>query len=61
MFGYQGFAGIRYRLNDNMDLGLEYRYFGTTAPSWEAENLSGEIRFGCIETHAVSFTFTYRF
>jgi hypothetical protein len=42
-------------------LGLEYRYFGTTAPSWEAENLSGEIRFGCIETHAVSFTFTYRF
>jgi opacity protein-like surface antigen len=61
VFGYQGFAGIRYRLNDNMDLGLEYRYFGTTAPSWEAENLSGEIRFGCIETHAVSFTFTYRF
>jgi opacity protein-like surface antigen len=61
VFGYQGFAGISYRLNDSMLLGLEYRYYGTTAPSWDAENISGHMKFGRIETHAVTFAFTYKF
>jgi opacity protein-like surface antigen len=61
VFAYQGFAGIRYRLNDRMGLSLEYRYFATTEPSWGAKNISGDIRFGCIETHSVSVAFDFKF
>ncbi len=61
VFAYQGFAGIRYRLNDSMGLSLEYHYFATTEPSWGAENISGNIRFGRIETHAVTVAFEYKF
>jgi opacity protein-like surface antigen len=29
-FGYQGTAGIKYEINDRMDLGFAYRFLGTT-------------------------------
>jgi opacity protein-like surface antigen len=29
-FGYQGAAGIKYEINDRMDLGLAYKFLGTT-------------------------------
>lgn len=61
VFAYQGFAGIRYRLNNSMSLGLEYHYFAAAEPSWDAENISGNIRFGRTETHAVTFAFEYAF
>lgn len=61
VFACQGFAGLRYDLNDRMSLGLEYRYFRTTDPSWDGDDLPGELRFSEVETHAVSFVFQYRF
>ncbi len=61
VFGYQGFAGLRFRLNEQMGLSVEYHYFGTTEPSWEAENISGRMKFGRTETHAVSLAFDFRF
>lgn len=61
VFAYQGFAGVRFVLNEAMGLNLEYRYFGTTAPSWEGDFAGDNIRFGQIGTHAVSVAFEVRF
>jgi opacity protein-like surface antigen len=33
-FGYQGMAGIKYEFNDRMDLGLTYKFLGTTDHSF---------------------------
>jgi opacity protein-like surface antigen len=33
-FGYQGTAGIKYEFNDQMDLGLAYKFLGTTDHSF---------------------------
>ena len=65
VFAYQAFGGVRYRLNEHMGLSLEYHYFGTTAPEWRADAVFGtttdRMRFGPIETHAISAAFEYRF
>ena len=63
VFAYQAFGGLRCRLNEHMGLSLEYHYFATTAPRWRADvDFGGDtIRFGGIETHAVSVVFDYHF
>jgi OOP family OmpA-OmpF porin len=65
VFAYQGFAGLSFAINDTMSLGLEYRYFATTDPSWKAEESSGttsdRIKFGGARTHAMSIAFHFRF
>ncbi len=67
VFAYQGFAGVRFKLNESMTLDLEYRYFATQEPEWTAEEVfyppppSDRTSFGRIQTHAVSLTFDYRF
>lgn len=61
VFAYQGFAGIRYELTEKMGLALEYHYFGTTDPSWDARHASGHLKFGGIETHALTVAFDYKF
>jgi opacity protein-like surface antigen len=65
VFAYQGFAGIRYRINERMGVSLEYHYFGATEPEFEADisfgTASDTARFGRTETHAVSVAFDYKF
>lgn len=65
VFAYHGFAGLRYNINDRMDVSLAYRYFGTTAPRWDADLVSGfgtgKTRFGDNQTHSVTVAFTYSF
>ena len=66
VFAYQGFAGLRYKINENMGLSLEYRYFATTEPEWEADVVFGpagsdNVRFGRIESHVFSIAFQFRF
>src|SRR5205807_9091999 len=34
VFAYQAFGGLRYAINENMGLGVEYHYFATTGPTW---------------------------
>ena len=65
-FAYQGFAGLRYNFNDNMGVSLEYRYFATTEPEWEADVIYGpagsdSIGFGRIQSHVFSIAFQFRF
>lgn len=66
VFAYQGFAGLRYNFNDSMGVSLEYRYFATTEPEWEADVIYGpagsdNIGFGRIQSHVFSIAFQFRF
>lgn len=65
VFAYQAFAGVRYQLNEQMGVSLEYRYFVAESPSWEADFSPGTgsdtLRFGRSQTHAISLAFEFRF
>jgi opacity protein-like surface antigen len=65
VFAYQGFAGLRYKINEAMGVGFEFRYFATTSPEWEPEVVIGtasdHLQFGRIQTYAFSLTFDWRF
>jgi OOP family OmpA-OmpF porin len=65
VFAYQAFAGLRYRINDNMGVSLEYRYFAADATKWKADfafnTTTDTVRFGGTQTHAVSLAFEFGF
>ena len=65
VFAYQAFGGLRFKLNDQMGLSLEYRYFHADDAEWKAEFSSGtgsdKLRFGATDTHSLSIVFDYRF
>jgi opacity protein-like surface antigen len=64
VFAYQAFAGLRYRLNEQMDLGLQYKYFYSDSASWDVDVYfysNDRIKFDSIHSHLVAFTFTLRF
>jgi opacity protein-like surface antigen len=62
VFGYQGFAGVRYHFRENMDLGIFYRYSVADGPSWEfASTPGGNFKLDSIRTHSLSLTFGWRF
>ncbi len=65
VFAWQAFAGLKYALNEQMDVGVEYRYFQAESPSWEADftfNTSSDtMKFGRTQTHAISLTFDFKF
>ncbi|HET7624483.1 MAG TPA: outer membrane beta-barrel protein [Verrucomicrobiae bacterium] len=65
VFAYQAFAGLSYKLNEQMALSLEYHYFATSGADWEADRTFGtgtdHLKFAGTETHAVSIAFTFRF
>ncbi len=64
VFAYQAFAGLNFRINDNMSVGVAYHYFATTAPSWEADTsfaTTSHLRFRGAETHGITATFEWRF
>jgi opacity protein-like surface antigen len=66
-FAYQGFAGVRWALSDNMGLSLDYRYFGAESPEFESDwndDFGGggqAIRFGKTKTHCFSVVFDFKF
>jgi len=65
VFAYQGFAGLRCRLNERMGLSLEYRYFAADPAEWRSDfafgTASDRMRFGSTQTHAISLAFDFRF
>lgn len=65
VFAYQFFGGLRVPINDQMTVGVEYRYTGTGEPDFESDwgfdHSHESIRLGRIESHSVSATFTFRF
>jgi opacity protein-like surface antigen len=65
VFAVQGVAGLRYNFNDQMSLGVEYRFLWADKPSWEADYSYGpssnRISFGQIESQSLSLAFNFRF
>lgn len=65
VFAYQGFAGLRFAINDQMGLSVEYRYLRTGSSSMEPDlvvgALSDRVKLGRTETHSVSVAFDFRF
>jgi opacity protein-like surface antigen len=65
VFAYQGFAGVRFRINSQMSLAVEYRYFWADPAEWRADVSFGtntdKIRFGGSETQTLSIAFAYHF
>jgi opacity protein-like surface antigen len=64
VFAWQAFAGVRFALNENMDLGVEYRYVASEGPEWDSEGIytpDSSIRFGDLQTHTVALMFRMRF
>jgi opacity protein-like surface antigen len=64
VFAYQAFAGLRYAINDQMGIGVEYHYFATTGPTWSADASGTDtdhMRFQGVQSHAISVAFDFRF
>jgi len=65
VFAWQALAGLRFRINKNMGVSVEYRYFAADSPSWTAEEsfgvVSDEVKFGHVYTHSASVAFDWRF
>ncbi len=54
-FGYQGIAGVKYALNDGLDVGLSYKLLGTI------EHDLGPARSEGTLTHSILAAFTFKF
>jgi len=65
VFAWQVFAGLKYRLDQRMSIGISYKYLRAESADWEAEDvftgLDSDISIGDLETHAITFIFSYRF
>ena len=62
VFGYQGYAGVRYQFRENMDLGIFYHYSVADGPSWEFSSApGGNFKLNSLRTHSLSLTFGWRF
>jgi opacity protein-like surface antigen len=69
VFAWQAFAGFRVALNENMGLGLEYRYMRAEGPAFEADygwgwyqsTFSDELKFDDLEIQSVSIRFDVMF
>lgn len=65
VFAFQGFAGLRFQINDAMSAGLVYKYFYTDAASWGVEDdfdqPIGDIAFEEVKMHSVSAFFSVKF
>jgi opacity protein-like surface antigen len=60
---YQAFGGIRYAINDHMDVGVEYHYFATTGASYSVNDIGSpnKIALAGVQSHAITAAFNYRF
>lgn len=65
VFAYQAFAGLKYAITDNIDIGIEYHYFVTTGSDWRFNNTFGtttdHVQFGGTQTHSASVAVNFRF
>ena len=58
--GYQGIAGIRYNINPALAFDLDYRYLGTTDPTFGSKTGLGKFTSG-YSTHSILASLSMRF
>lgn len=62
VFGYQGYAGLRYHFNERMNIGVFYHYSVADGPSWEFDSApDGNFKLDSLRTHSLSLTFGWYF
>ena len=62
VFGYQGYAGVRYEFSDRMSLGLFYQYSVADGPSWtNGSSAGGNFKLDAIRTSSLSLTLGFVF
>ena len=61
VFAWQAYGGVRYKINDNMSVGVAYKYFNAESPTWDVQNTSQDIRFGKMHVHTISASFSMSF
>jgi opacity protein-like surface antigen len=65
VFAAQAFAGLRFAINDQMGLSIEYHFMHTEESSMEADltvnTPSDRAQLGRTQTHAISVAFDFRF
>jgi len=59
-FGYQGIAGIRYNINPALAFDIDYRYLGTTDPTFTS-NFAGVKYSSSYSSHSVLASLSVRF
>jgi opacity protein-like surface antigen len=60
-FTYQGYAGVAYRFQENMSLGIFYHYIVADGPSWKFDNAGGNFKLDAMRTHSVALTLGWYF
>jgi opacity protein-like surface antigen len=58
-FAYQIETGFKYPVGEKIDLGLAYKFLGTTGYSWSDNNIN--FKTSSTMTHAIEATFIWRF
>jgi len=58
-FAFQGTAGLKYALGKNMELGVAYKFLGTTDHSWSENGVT--FKTDGTMTHSIVATFTWSF
>lgn len=63
VFAYQGFAGVRFMLSPNVSVGVAYKYFATSNPtfSYPGPGPDWDVNFKGVQTHSVLFTVNWNF
>lgn len=61
VFAWQVFAGLRYRLTDNISVGGAYKFFAADGATWDVEHSHGDIKSGSAQVHSLVVDFTWRF
>ncbi len=60
-FAYQAMGGLKFALNRNMEIGLGYKFMGTSYHTWFGNDPSLFVRSGQVFTHSILATFTLTF
>ena len=61
VFAWQAFGGLKYELNDNLSVGIIYKYFWSDDAEWDVEDTTQDIIFEGARSHSISAVVTYRF
>jgi len=60
VFGYQAIGGVRYNINPNVALDLDYRYLGTVDATYRVPGTTARYKSG-YENHTLMASLVYRF
>jgi OmpA-OmpF porin, OOP family len=61
VFAWQAFGGLKYELNENLSVGIIYKYFWSDDAEWDVEDTTQDIIFEGARSHSISAVVSYKF